>query len=120
MRKSLLAAAVISVLAIAPAMAQESLVPTEEPAAEAAAVEATPAVEATGAIEATPAVEARRGQVVVASSGARLGRVVYVTDSGAPQIIFEGKTVTLPLDTLSEAGSRLATSLTPAEVASLN
>lgn len=92
--------------AASPALAQEETVEASV---------AAPAPEA----PATPPVAAARGQMVVAANGARIGRVTRLADDGSPQVIFEGKVVTVPLSTLSEVDGRLVSSLSPAEIAAL-
>lgn len=63
---------------------------------------------------------ASKGQMVVASNGARLGSVYRVATDGAAQIIIEGKMVSIPASTLSSANGRLTTSLSKSEVVELH
>jgi hypothetical protein len=65
------------------------------------------------------AVVASQGKVLVASDGSRLGVVYRVAPDGAAQIIIEGKLVTVPVSTLSNAEGKLKTSLTKNEVFAL-
>lgn len=81
---------------------------------------ATPLAAATPVSAEAPAtVTAARGQMVVAANGARIGRVTRLADDGSPQVIFEGKVVTVPLSTLSVVEGRLVSTLSPAEIAAL-
>jgi len=61
-----------------------------------------------------------KGSMLVAANGARLAPVYRVGPDGSPQIIIEGKMVTIPATTLSMAGGRLTTSLTKNEVLALH
>jgi hypothetical protein len=78
--------------------------------------------EAATPVSAAPAssVVAARGQLVVAANGARLGRVSRLADDGSPQLIVEGKLVTVPLSTLSLVDGRLVSTLSPGEIADLS
>lgn len=102
MRNVFISLALIAATA-APAFAEES---------------ATPVAAATP-VSATATVTAARGQMLVASNGARIGRVARLADDGAPQVIVEGKVVTVPLSTLSVVDGRLVSTLSPAEIAAL-
>lgn len=68
---------------------------------------------------ATTAVVASKGQMVIAANGSRLGSVYRVSADGSAQIIIDGKLVTIPAATLSNANGKLTTSLSKSEVASL-
>lgn len=59
----------------------------------------------------TTPVVAARGQMIVDANGVRLGAVNRLTN-GSPQIIIEGRVVTVPASTLTANGSRLQTNLT--------
>jgi orotidine-5'-phosphate decarboxylase len=66
-----------------------------------------------GSVIASPAIAgAEKGKMLFASGGTRLGVVYKVTQDGSAQIILDGKLVTIPATTLSEAAGRLETSLT--------
>jgi hypothetical protein len=67
----------------------------------------------------TAAAVAERGQMLVASNGARLGTVYRVGSDGSAQIIIDGKLVTVPASTLSNVDGKLTTNLTKSEVLAL-
>jgi hypothetical protein len=79
------------------------------------AVEAAPSADGAAA-QASPA----KGNMLVAADGARLAPVYRLSADGSPQIILDGKMVTVPAATLSMASGRLTTSLTKREVLSLH
>ena len=60
-----------------------------------------------------------KGKMLVAANGARLGPVYRVGADGAAQIFIDGKLVSIPSATLSEANGRLTTSLSKSEVLAL-
>jgi hypothetical protein len=62
---------------------------------------------------------AAKGQMLIASNGARLGSVYRVGADGAAQIIIDGKMVAVPASTLSVADGKLTTSLTKSQVLAL-
>ena len=66
------------------------------------------------------AVVASKGKMLVAANGARLGSVYRVAADGSPQIIIDGRMVTIPANTLTEDNGRLVTSLSKNEVADLH
>lgn len=72
---------------------------------------------ATGA-ESTAAV-AVKGQMLMGANGARLGAVYRVTADGSPQLIIDGKMVTIPASTLSTVNGHLTTTLSKSEVLAL-
>lgn len=59
------------------------------------------------------------GKALVAANGAHLGEVYRVGPDGSPQIILDGKLVTVPAITLSNVDGKLTTSLTKSEVRAL-
>jgi hypothetical protein len=59
-----------------------------------------------------------KGQMVISASGARLGTVYRVVD-GSPQIIIDGRMVTIPAATLSASSGKLMTSLSKSAVSEL-
>jgi hypothetical protein len=61
-----------------------------------------------------------KGQMVEAANGAPLGVVYRVAADGSPQIMFDGKLVTIPASTLSSSNGKLVTSLTKAAVSGLH
>lgn len=61
-------------------------------------------------------VGAVKGSMLVAADGARLAPVYRVGPDGSPQIILDGKMVTIPAATVSMTSGKLTTSLTKREV----
>jgi hypothetical protein len=79
-----------------------------------------PAVAEVPAADSAPAAVAKKGEMLVAANGARLGAVYRVAPDGAAQIIIDGKMVTIPASTLSTANGKLQTSLSKNEVLALH
>jgi hypothetical protein len=80
-----------------------------------------------GVVHAAPSTEgaatqasAAKGNMLVAADGARLAPVYRLGPDGSPQIILDGKLVTVPAATVSMASGRLTTSLTKREVLALH
>jgi hypothetical protein len=69
--------------------------------------------------EQAAAVSPVKGSMLVAANGARLAPIYRIGPDGSPQIILEGKMLTIPAATLSMADGRLTTSLTKSEVLAL-
>ena len=63
---------------------------------------------------------AAKGTLLVASNGARLGSIYRVGPDGSPQIIIDGRMVTVPAATLSVANGKVTTSLSKSEVLALH
>jgi len=61
-----------------------------------------------------------KGQMIESASGARLGVVYRVAADGSPQIMFDGKLVTIPASTLSSSNGKLITSLSKSAVSELH
>jgi len=61
-----------------------------------------------------------KGAMVLAANGARLGPVYRVGADGSAQIIIDGKLLTVPASTLSQANGKVTTSLTKSEVLALH
>ena len=59
------------------------------------------------------------GKALIAANGAHLGEVYRISPDGSPQIILEGRLVTVPATTLSNVDGKLTTSLTKSEVRAL-
>ena len=57
------------------------------------------------------AVQVNTGMMLYTSNGYRLAPVYRVSSEGNPQIILNGKLVTVPASTLSDAGGTVSTSL---------
>lgn len=71
-------------------------------------------------VSAADAPVATKGSMLLAANGARLAPVYRVSADGSPQIILDGKLVTVPASTLSLADGKLTTSLTKNEVLALH
>jgi hypothetical protein len=65
-------------------------------------------------------VVAEKGKMLVAANGARLGNIYRVGPDGSPQLIIDGKLVTVPASTLSSVDGKLTTSLSKSEVIALH
>ena len=61
-----------------------------------------------------------KGQTLLVADSARLGTVYRVGPDGSAQIMIEGRLVTIPADTLSQADGKLTTSLTKTRVPALH
>lgn len=61
-----------------------------------------------------------KGQMLVSANGARLGVVYRVAADGSPQVMFDGKLVTIPVATLSTSDGKLVTSLSKSAVSDLH
>ena len=64
-------------------------------------------------------VAAAKGQMLISAPGARLGAVYRLSTDGSPQIIIDGKMVTIPASTLSTVDGKLTTTLTKSQVLAL-
>jgi hypothetical protein len=62
---------------------------------------------------------AAKGQMLVSANGTRLGVVYRVNADGSPQIIIDGKMVTIPAATLTSSNGKLVTSLSKSAVTEL-
>jgi hypothetical protein len=60
------------------------------------------------------------GKELITANGAHLGEVYRVGPDGSPQIILDGKFVTVPATSLSNVDGKLTTSLTKTEVRALS
>lgn len=80
----------------------------------------TPASSASSEVAGAAPVSAAKGIMLVTANGARLAPVYRVGADGSPQIILDGRMVTVPVKTLSMDGGRLTTSLTKSEVLALH
>ncbi|MDE2596812.1 MAG: hypothetical protein KGL44_08050 [Sphingomonadales bacterium] len=70
------------------------------------------------ATEATaPAVSVTAGKMIYGANGQRIAAVYRVTAAGAVQVILDGKLVTVPASSLSEANGKVTTTLTKSELA---
>ena len=57
------------------------------------------------------------GKMLYASNGSRIAAIYRVTAEGNPQLILNGKLVTVPASTLSDVNGKVTTSLTKSELA---
>lgn len=64
--------------------------------------------------ETTQAITA--GKALYSAKGNRIGAIYRVTQAGAVQVILEGKLITVPSSTLSQADGKIVTTLTKAEL----
>lgn len=67
---------------------------------------------------AAPAVEVKARKMLYDASGNRLAIIYRVTAEGNPQVILNGRMLTVPASTLSEMNGKITTSLTKAEIVS--
>jgi hypothetical protein len=77
-----------------------------------AQAQSAPAVAATSVV--------LKGQMLVSANGSRLGLVYRVNADGSPQIILDGRVITIPLATLSSENGKLVTSLSKNAVSDLH
>lgn len=67
-----------------------------------------------GTAAASPAV----GKMLYSAGGKKLAAVYKIAANGAPQVLIDGKLVTVPASTLSEVNGKVETSLTKKELTS--
>lgn len=67
-----------------------------------------------GTLAAAPAV----GKMLYSTGGKKLAAVYKISASGAPQLLLNGKLVTVPAATLTEVNGKVETSLTKKELTS--
>lgn len=94
------------------ALATVAMAPTA-----AVASESSQSVEA-ATEEAAQKLDISRGTMLYGAEGNRIERIYRVTSSGDAQLIIDGKMITVPASTLSEADGKLTTSLSKREVSS--
>ena len=80
-----------------------------------AEAESTQAVSATVGAVAGP-VSVSPGKMIYGANGRRIGAVYRVTAQGNPQLIIDGKLVTVPASTLSSVDGKVTTSLSKADI----
>ena len=80
-------------------------------AAVAAQTDSTSTDAATAPAAATSAVQINAGTMLYTSNGYRLAPVYRVSSEGNPQIILNGKLITVPASSLSESSGKVSTSL---------
>lgn len=62
---------------------------------------------------------AQTGDMLYSSTGHRIGSVYRVTSEGNPQVILDGRLITVPASSLSEVSGKLTTSLSKRDLARL-
>ncbi len=62
------------------------------------------------------AVAVNAGKMLYSSNGQRVAAIYRVTAEGNPQVILNGKLVTVPASSLSDVGGKVTTSLTKSEL----
>jgi hypothetical protein len=83
-----------------------------------AAVVALPGLAGAQTAAAAPAAQvATTGKMLYAADGKRVAAVYRVQADGSPQIILQGKLVTVPVSTVTVDGGKVVTTLTKAELA---
>ncbi|MCW1431193.1 hypothetical protein [Novosphingobium sp. JCM 18896] len=97
-----------------PAAAAAALAILAAPAAVFAAESSQSVRAATDAAAGAVAVNA--GKMLYSSNGQRVAAIYRVTADGNPQIILNGKLVTVPASTLSDVNGKVTTSLTKIEL----
>ena len=69
------------------------------------------------ATEAAGTVQVDTGKMLYSSTGNRIASVYRVTSEGNPQVILDGRLVTVPASTLSDVNGKLTTSLSKRDLA---
>lgn len=62
-------------------------------------------------------VEVTAGKMLYSTAGHRVASIYRVTKEGNPQVILDGRLVTVPVSTLAQADGKLTTTLTKRELA---
>lgn len=62
---------------------------------------------------------ASKGRMLYSNSGQRIAPVYRVTSDGSAQLILEGKLVTVPASTITEANGRIETSMNKVQLATM-
>jgi hypothetical protein len=68
------------------------------------------------ATDAAATVDVNAGKMLYAANGQRLAAIYRVNAEGNPQVILNGKLVTVPASTLSDVNGKVTTSLTKKEL----
>ena len=63
-----------------------------------------------------PAVSAAAGKMIYGANGQRIAAIYRVSATGVVQIIIDGKLITVPSASLSEANGKITTTLTKSEL----
>lgn len=69
------------------------------------------------ATEGAGTVEATAGKMLYSAAGTRIASIYRVTSEGNPQVILDGRLVTVPVSSLSEVEGKVTTTLTKRELA---
>lgn len=72
------------------------------------------------AVAESAGVEVNAGKMLYGPDGNRIAKVYRVSREGDPQLIIDGKMLTVPASTLSQVDGKVATSLTKREIVSGN
>ena len=72
----------------------------------------------TATVNAAAPAQLNAGMMLYAANGYRLAPIYRVTSEGNPQIILNGKLVTIPATTVSDVGGKATTSLSKKELGS--
>jgi hypothetical protein len=68
------------------------------------------------ATDAAATVDVNAGKMLYAGNGQRIAAIYRVTAEGNPQVILNGKLITVPASTLSDVNGKVTTSLTKKEL----
>ena len=63
-----------------------------------------------------PAVKATAGKMLYSADGRRVASIYRVNAEGAPQVIIDGKLITVPATSLSEVGGKVTTTLSKSDL----
>lgn len=80
------------------------------------AAESSQSVRAATDAAASGAVAVNPGKMLYASNGQRVATIYRVTAEGNPQVILNGKLVTVPAASLSDVGGKVTTSMSKVEL----
>lgn len=80
------------------------------------AAESSQTVRAATDAAATGSVAVNAGKMLYASNGQRIAAIYRVSAEGNPQVILNGKLVTVPASSLSDVNGKVTTSLTKSEL----
>ena len=70
--------------------------------------------------EAAAPLDLNAGKMLYSAAGYRIAPIYRVTKDGNPQVILNGRLVTVPASTLSDVDGKVTTSLSKKEIASAN
>ena len=81
-----------------------------------AAAESSQSVQAVVNEVASP-VDVNAGQMLYGTDGKRIGKIYRVNEEGNPQLILNGRLITVPASTLTDLQGKVATSLSKRDIA---